>query len=174
MPAPLVALAAPYLIELAKNGLNLLAGAIQAKGKEIVENQLGVKIPESPAAFTPEKLTELKKLEIQHEEFLVNAQIQEKQLELDADKTAQQQVSDRWKFDMSSDSWLSKNVRPITLVYWTLAISILVILDTALKEAFQVRDEWIELIKYSYEVILAAYFIGRTVQHGIRIAKTRK
>src|SRR5688572_29856624 len=50
----------------------------------------------------------------------------------ESEKNASAQVSDRWRFDMTSDSWLSKNVRPLTLVYWTVAITVLILLDSIL------------------------------------------
>lgn len=82
----------------------------------------------------------------------------------EAEKHASAQVTDRWRFDMTSDSWLSKNVRPLTLVFWTLAITVLVVLDSILA-SFEVKPAWIELIETSYTIVLAAYFVGRTVQH---------
>ena len=82
----------------------------------------------------------------------------------ESEKHAASQVTERWRFDMTSDSWLSKNVRPLTLVYWTVAITLLIGLDSLL-EAFDVKPAWIELIETSYTIVLAAYFVGRTVQH---------
>ena len=42
-----------------------------------------------------------------------------------ADKEAQQQVTERWKYDMQSDSWLSKNIRPMVLIYLTIIFTAL-------------------------------------------------
>lgn len=84
--APLAALAVPYLVELAKNGLGMIAGAIQAKGKEVIEEKLGVKIPEDPKAWPPELTAQLQVKQMEHEEFLVNAQLEEKRLELEEHK----------------------------------------------------------------------------------------
>jgi hypothetical protein len=39
-----------------------------------------------------------------------------KRMELEADMNEQNNVSDRWKADMNSDSWLSKNIRPMALI----------------------------------------------------------
>lgn len=74
---------APILTSLASSGLSVLAGAIQAKGKEVIEDKLGVKIPDSAEQLTPELIQELKIKEMEHEEFLVNAQIELAQLSLD-------------------------------------------------------------------------------------------
>jgi hypothetical protein len=66
---------APILTKLAENGLTILSNAIQAKGKEFVEDQLGVDI--STAAQTEAGIIRLKELEIQHEQMLLDAAAQE-------------------------------------------------------------------------------------------------
>ncbi len=58
---------APLIAALASAGLNLLAEAIQRKGKEVVEKKLGIKIPDDPKGLTPEKIEELHRVEIEHE-----------------------------------------------------------------------------------------------------------
>lgn len=82
MTIPLIL--APILTELAKNGLNILAGAITAKGKEVVENTLGIDIEKS--LQSEEGKLKLRQLELEHEEFLINAAQKEKELELQGDK----------------------------------------------------------------------------------------
>lgn len=79
---PIPALLLPVLTELARNGLGMLAGAIQAKGKAVVEEQLGVKIPERAEDLTPELLQQLQIKQMEHEQFLVNAQLEQQKLEL--------------------------------------------------------------------------------------------
>ena len=155
---------APILKALIANGLSTLAGAVMAKGKEVIEEKIGVKIPDSPDGLTGDKLLELKQAEMKHEEFLIEAGLREKEMELKSEEEGQKQVTERWRFDMTSDSWLSKNVRPLTLVYWTVAITGLIVLDSTLT-GFDVKDAWIELIEASYMIVLTAYFVGRTVQH---------
>lgn len=162
---PVAALLAPLLKGLIANGLGTLAGAVAAKGKEFIEDKIGVKIPDSPSGLTPEMLQQLKVKEIEHEEFLIEAGLREKAMELEADAKASAQVSDRWKFDMTSDSWLSKNVRPIVLLYWTLTISVMAFAGRWL----QVPDRWIALLELSYVTILGAYFVGRSVQHVMKM-----
>lgn len=165
--APAIALLIKSLVA---NGLGTLAGAVAAKGKEYIEDKIGVKIPDTPAGLTDEKLLELKKAEFAHEEFLIEAGLREKEMEIKAEMEAQKQVTERWRFDMTSDSWLSKNIRPLTLAYWTVAISILIVLDSTLS-AFNIKQAWIDLIETSYSIVLAAYFVGRTVQHWRKAAK---
>lgn len=163
MPGPAVILA-PLLMELAKNGLGMIAGAIQAKGKQVVEKELGITIPDNPSLLTTELLHKLQIKQIDHEEFLVNAAIRRQEIEMEAEAKGQAQVTDRWKTDMTSDSWLSKNVRPLTLVYWTIAITALILMDSA-GTAFKVKDAWINLVETITSLIYGAYFLGRTVQH---------
>ena len=163
----------PIVAALLQQGLGLLGNAILAKGKDVVEKKLGVTIPDDPMQLTSPKLVELKQAEMKHEEVLRELAIRQQENEIKAEAAGQQQVTARWQSDMTSDSWLSKNVRPMTLIYWTVAITLLVILDS-LDYKFKVKNAWIELIEASYMVILAAYFIGRTVQHlGVTHAKKR-
>lgn len=79
----LPALLAPLLSTLAANGLGMLAGAIQAKGKEVIEKKLGITIPENSSALTPEVIVRLKEKEMEHEEFLISARLEEKKLSLE-------------------------------------------------------------------------------------------
>lgn len=79
---------AGLLATLAENGLGVLAGAIKAKGKEFVENKIGIKIPDDATKLTPELMVELKKSEMLHEEFLVNSALETKKVELAESKLA--------------------------------------------------------------------------------------
>ena len=116
----MIPIVASLLGSLAENGLTLLSSAIQAKGKEVVEKTLGVKIPDSP---TPEDVSKLRQLQFDHEENLLALGIEKAKLELEEMKvlaTAAQNdadnITDRWQADMTSDSWLSKNIRPMSLI----------------------------------------------------------
>lgn len=87
MPAPALLALAPLLTELAKNGLSMIGDAILSKGKDVVEEKLGVKIPDDPKKLTPELLQQLTIRQMEHEEFLVSARLEEKKLELEEHKT---------------------------------------------------------------------------------------
>lgn len=158
----------PLIAQLIASGVGVLGNALATQGKELVEEKLGVKIPDLNKEASPESLLELRRLEFQHQEALQAMLLKQAELDMEAEKTAQVAVTDRWKVDMSSDSWLSKNVRPLSLVYWTVAITILVLLDS-IGTAFQVKQPWIDLIQTSYSLILGAYFVGRTIQHVTNI-----
>ena len=56
----------------------------------------------------------------------------------------QKQVTERWKLDMNSDSWLSKNIRPLVLVFLVVATVLLIFIDAGVI-SFQVQDKWTDL-----------------------------
>ena len=79
---------------------------------------------------------------------------------LEMDIMEMQEVSKRWDSDMKSDSWLSKNTRPITLIYLTVATTIYIVLDS-LNISFDIDESWIELLKTLLVTIYVAYFGSR-------------
>lgn len=74
-----------------------------------------------------------------------------------------QEVSKRWTADMSSDSYLSKNTRPMTLIFLTVSMVFLIVLDS-LDIDFGVSVEWIELLKSLLITVYVAYFGSRGVE----------
>lgn len=84
-----------------------------------------------------------------------------KQLEMDMADS--QQVTDRWKFDMASDSWLSKNIRPLTLAFLTITLFIYIILDSSIN-GFSIKDQWIELLSGLLLLVYGGYFGARTAE----------
>ncbi len=91
-----------------------------------------------------------------------------KLIEIDAQEI--QEVSKRWDSDMQSDSWLSKNVRPLTLIYLTLATTIYIVLDS-LQIDFKIDEAWIELLKTLLVTIYVAYFGSRGFEKYKKITK---
>ena len=91
-----------------------------------------------------------------------------KLLEMDSQEI--QEVSKRWDSDMQSDSWLSKNVRTITLIYLTLATTIYIVLDS-LQIDFKIDEAWIELLKTLLVTIYVAYFGSRGFEKFKKITK---
>ena len=73
----------------------------------------------------------------------------------------QTNTSDRWKADMSSDSWLSKNVRPLTLVYILSAYLALAIMDGT---GFHIAESYVTLLGQWGMLVMGAYFGGRTLE----------
>ena len=64
---------------------------------------------------------------------------------LEQDIAEMNNISQRWDSDMKSDSWLSKNTRPMTLIYLTLVMSILIILDSTV--LLEIKEGWVSLLE---------------------------
>jgi hypothetical protein len=79
----------------------------------------------------------------------------------DADSKAQQQVTERWKFDMQSDSVLSKNIRPMVLIYLTVIFTALCFTDGNIGE-FKIAKEYIPIFQTLLVTTYGAYFVGRS------------
>lgn len=90
--------------------------------------------------------------------------------ELEMDLKELEEVSKRWDSDMISDSWLSKNVRPLTLLYLLLVMTILVISDS-IDNGFQVKDIWITLVESLLITVIIAYFGSRGIEKYTKIKK---
>lgn len=157
----MIPLLAPLLSLLASKGMSVLAGAIEAKGKDFIEDKLGVKIPSEVSSLTPELLQQLKIKEMEHEEFLLQLQLERAKNELEAEKGASIQVTDRWKADMGSDSWLAKNIRPMTLIFILIVYTIFALLSSI---NVIVTEAYVELLGQWGMLIMSAYFVGRTVE----------
>ena len=84
-------------------------------------------------------------------------------LMLDAEAKMQKEVSSRWAVDMASDSWLSKNVRPMTLIFLVVSTVLLVIIDAGFID-FEVKDNWVSLLELVLITVIGAYFGGRTFE----------
>lgn len=161
----------PLLVEaLLSKSLSILGNAVLAKGQEVVEEKLGVKL--KPDA-TPEELAHYRELEIKHEEFLVEASVRQAEAEIKAEQVAQENVTERWKADMSSDSRLSKNIRPLTLVYLTMAFTVFILLDGFI-ESFKPDNAYVTLLAELLKMVYTAYFVGRTVEKGMELYQTHK
>ena len=89
---------------------------------------------------------------------------------LEQDIQEMKDVSTRWQADMTSDSWLSKNTRPITLIYLTLASTILIIIDSFHMQ-FDVDTAWVELLKTLLITVYVAYFGSRGAEKITNINK---
>jgi|TARA_R110000822_G_scaffold12421_1_gene44999 hypothetical protein len=75
----------------------------------------------------------------------------------------QKQVTERWKVDMNSDSWLSKNIRPIVLVFLVVATVLLIFIDAGTIR-FVVEDKWTDLLQLVLITVIGAYFGGRSLE----------
>lgn len=75
----------------------------------------------------------------------------------------QKQVTERWKVDMNSDSWLSKNIRPLVLVFLVVATVLLIFIDAG-TITFKVEDKWTDLLQLVLITVIGAYFGGRSLE----------
>jgi len=94
----------------------------------------------------------------------------EKQMDeiwINAEADMQKNVTERWSVDMNSDSWLSKNVRPLVLIFLVVSTVLMVFIDAGVI-AFEVKANWIDLLQLVLITVIGAYFGGRSIE------KTRK
>ncbi len=79
---------------------------------------------------------------------------------LEMDLAEMQSISDRWQYDMKSDSWLSKNTRPLALIYLTVCMTLYIVLDS-LQMVFDMKEAWIDLLQTLLVTVYVAYFGSR-------------
>ena len=72
-------------------------------------------------------------------------------------------ITERWKMDMQSDSWLSKNIRPLVLVFLVVATVLLIFIDAGAIN-FTVQDKWTDLLQLVLITVIGAYFGGRSLE----------
>lgn len=89
---------------------------------------------------------------------------------LKQDVTEMEEITKRWSSDMQSDSWLSKNIRPLSLAFLTICLSLYIILDSSL-EAFKIGKEWIDLLSSLLMLVYGGYFGARALE---KITKMRQ
>jgi hypothetical protein len=90
----------------------------------------------------------------QHEETLLR-------ISVDAEKAASEEVTKRWQADMSGDSWLAKNIRPMVLIF---ILTIYTIFASMSAFSVNVTQGYVELLGQWGMLIMSAYFVGRTVE----------
>lgn len=83
--------------------------------------------------------------------------------ELSYDMQEMEEVTKRWQYDMLSDSYLSKNIRPLCLAFLTISLFIYIILDSSLN-GFKIEDSWIDLLSSLLLLVYGGYFGARTVE----------
>ena len=106
----------------------------------------------------------------EEERLEVKKQIQ--QILEDADSKAQEEVSKRWEADMKSDSFLSKNIRPMVLIYLTVIFTICAFFDGNIGE-FIIAEEYIPIFQTLLVTVYGAYFVGRTWEKAKSITNNK-
>ena len=79
--------------------------------------------------------------------------------EVEMEKT----ITDRWSADMNSDSWLSKNIRPMTLAFLVISTVLMIFIDAGTIK-FIVEDKWTDLLQIVLITVIGAYFGGRSLE----------
>ena len=97
------------------------------------------------------------------EEEKLTAEEKIKDMILGYEGEMQRQVSERWKSDMNSDSWLSKNVRPMTLIFLIICTMLLIFIDAGFL-SFDVKDSYVDLLQLVLITVIGAYFGGRSLE----------
>jgi len=72
-------------------------------------------------------------------------------------------ITDRWKADMNSDSWLSKNVRPLVLIFLVVCTVLMIFIDAG-SIKFVVEEKWTDLLQLVLITVIGAYFGGRSFE----------
>ena len=77
--------------------------------------------------------------------------------------TLEKEISSRWDADMKSDSWLSKNVRPLVLIFLVISTVLLIFIDAGAIN-FVVEAKWTDLLQLVLITVIGAYFGGRSLE----------
>ena len=72
-------------------------------------------------------------------------------------------ITSRWEADLKSDSWLSKNVRPMTLIFLIVCTMLLIFIDAGALN-FEVKSTWVDLLQLVLITVIGAYFGGRSFE----------
>ena len=93
----------------------------------------------------------------------IEAQAKIKDMIMSYEAEMQKQVTERWKLDMNSDSWLSKNIRPLVLIFLVVCTMLLIFIDAG-KINFNVKDSYVDLLQLVLITVIGAYFGGRSLE----------
>ena len=93
----------------------------------------------------------------------LEAQRKIQKLVSDYETKMEQNITDRWTADMNSDSWLSKNVRPLTLIFLVVSTVLMIFIDAGTIQ-FTVEEKWTDLLQLVLITVIGAYFGGRSFE----------
>ena len=93
----------------------------------------------------------------------LSAEAKIKELILGHEAQMQKEVTDRWKVDMQSDSWLSKNIRPLVLIFLVVSTILIIFIDAGVI-SFEVKSSWVDLLQLVLITVIGAYFGGRSLE----------
>ena len=93
----------------------------------------------------------------------IEAQAKIKDMIMSYEAEMQKQVTERWRLDMNSDSWLSKNIRPLVLIFLVICTMLLIFIDAGFIK-FNVKDSYVDLLQLVLITVIGAYFGGRSLE----------
>tara|TARA_R110002012_G_scaffold80848_4_gene204834 strand:+ start:670 stop:1071 length:402 start_codon:yes stop_codon:yes gene_type:complete len=126
--------------------MNILGQIFSGGAKELVEGVGGV----------------IDNLHTSKEEKL-EAEQKIKELVASYQTSLEKEISSRWQADMASDSWLSKNVRPLVLIFLVISTVLLIFIDAGVIN-FVVEAKWTDLLQLVLITVIGAYFGGRSLE----------
>ena len=97
------------------------------------------------------------------EEERLEAERKIKELVVSYEVQMEKEISSRWNADMKSDSWLSKNVRPLVLVFLVVSTVLMIFIDAGVI-SFNVEAKWTDLLQLVLITVIGAYFGGRSLE----------
>jgi hypothetical protein len=149
---PLLAMAASPLIKsLMEKGLSAIAGAVANKGKEYVETKLGVKLEDN---ISDAAATSLRELEIEHSEFLTDAALEGRRLDLEEAKVAAADTDSARELGgklAQSQYWLTANIVPILALITILGGSFMLLTS---------KDADVKMAAVSFIMLPLGYYFG--------------
>jgi hypothetical protein len=84
----------------------------------------------------------------------------------------EKEITSRWQADMNSDSWLSKNIRPLTLAFLVISTVLMIFIDAGTIK-FVVEEKWTDLLQLVLITVIGAYFGGRTMEKRVKAPDTK-
>lgn len=168
MALPLLALAA-QLLPLASAIPDVMRAFGSDKAADAAETVVGIAqrvtgIPDQTQAV--HAVLKDPALQLEFEKTLSAERITFANIAAEAEKHAASQVTTRWTADMASDSRLSKNIRPMTLIYILVVYTLFALMSAG---GWDVNESYVTLLGQWGMLIMSAYFIGRTAEKVVDI-----
>ena len=126
--------------------MSILTKIFSAGAGELVKNVGGV--IDNLHTSEDEKLEAAQKIK----ELIANHEVQ-----------MEKEISSRWNADMNSDSWMSKNVRPLVLIFLVISTVLMIFIDAGVI-SFNVEAKWTDLLQLVLITVIGAYFSGRSLE----------
>lgn len=145
------------ITNLLKSGITSLVSSVTEGASNIIKD---FKASPDKVLDHEEKLLQLKNDAVLKADELAN---QLEQIKADETKNEDNNVSDRWKSDMTSDSWLSKNTRPILVLSLLAFLFVIIITDSINNIGFEVKPEYVNLLSTLLVTVMVAYFGSKSV-----------